>query len=97
LAVPFRIIAWECDYPHTDPTWPESPEFAWHEFQGAGCSDADVHKITWENACTFFGWDPFQHTPREEATVGALRDVDTTRMPRAEWKKRNELVGIGVF
>jgi hypothetical protein len=33
--------------------------------------------------------------------VGALRDmasdVDTTRMPRAEWKKRNELVGIGVF
>ena len=21
------IIAWECDYPHTDTTWPESPEF----------------------------------------------------------------------
>ena len=26
-------IAWECDYPHTDTTWPESPEFAWKEFQ----------------------------------------------------------------
>ena len=30
------IIAWECDYPHTDTTWPESPEFAWKEFQEAG-------------------------------------------------------------
>src|SRR6185437_12478094 len=30
------IIAWECDYPHTDTTWPESPEFAWKEFQDSG-------------------------------------------------------------
>ncbi|MGF7235331.1 MAG: amidohydrolase family protein [Frankia sp.] len=93
------IIAWECDYPHTDTTWPESPEFAWKEFQGAGCSDADIHKITWENATRFFDWDPFQHTPKEQATVGALRalaeDVDVTRMPRAEWRKRNEAAGIG--
>ena len=29
-------IAWECDYPHTDTTWPESPEFTWAEFQQAG-------------------------------------------------------------
>ena len=32
-----------------------------------------------------------QHTPKEQATVGALRalatDVDTTRMSRAEWKQ----------
>ncbi len=32
------IIAWECDYPHTDTTWPESPEFAWKELQDAGCA-----------------------------------------------------------
>ena len=56
-------IAWECDYPHTDTTWPESPEFAWTEFQAAGCSDEEIHKITWENACRFFDWDPFA-TPR---------------------------------
>lgn len=31
-----EIIAWECDYPHTDTTWPESPEWAWREFQAAG-------------------------------------------------------------
>ena len=74
------IIAWECDYPHTDTTWPESPEFAWKEFQEAGCTDEEIHKITWENACRFFDWDPFKHTPKEQATVGALRalaaDVD---------------------
>ncbi len=37
------IIAWECDYPHTDTTWPESPEFAWKEFQDAGVSDDEIH------------------------------------------------------
>ena len=92
-------IAWECDYPHTDTTWPESPEFAWGELQAAGCSDEEIHKITWENACRFFDWDPFAHTPKEKATVGALRalaqDVDTTRMPRSEWRARNEAAGIG--
>ena len=94
------VIAWECDYPHTDTTWPESPEWAWKELQGAGCSDDDIHKITWQNATRFFDWDPFAHTPKNEATVGALRaratDVDTTRMSKEEWRKRNEAAGIGV-
>jgi len=95
------IIAWECDYPHTDTTWPSSPEYAWKEFQEAGCTDAEIHKMTWENTCRFFDWDPFEHTKREDATVGALRaqatDVDVTRKPKAEWKKENEAAGIGVF
>ena len=73
------IIAWECDYPHTDTTWPESPEFAWKEFQDAGCTDDEIHKITWENACRFFDWDPFEHTPKEQATVGALRALADRR------------------
>ncbi len=95
------IIAWECDYPHTDTTWPDSPEFSMKELEEAGCSDQEIDKITWENACRFFSWDPFKHTPKEQASVGALRslakDVDVTRMPRAEWRKRNEAAGIGVF
>ena len=95
-------IAWECDYPHTDTTWPNSPEYAWAELQEAGCSPEEIDKITFENACRFYDWDPFAHTKREDATVGALRaradaaGVDTTRMPRAEWKKRNEAAGVGV-
>jgi hypothetical protein len=95
------VIAWECDYPHTDTTWPHSPEFSWNEFQEAACRDEEIHRITWENACRFFAWDAFRHTPKEHATVGALRalakDVDTTRMPRDQWRKRNEAAGIGVF
>ena len=27
-------IAWECDYPHTDTTWPESPEAVWQRVPG---------------------------------------------------------------
>jgi predicted TIM-barrel fold metal-dependent hydrolase len=95
------MIAWECDYPHTDTTWPESPEFAWKEFQDAKCSAEEINKITWENTCRFFDWDPFKHTPKDQTTVGALRalakDVDVTRMPKEEWRKRNEAAGIGVF
>jgi predicted TIM-barrel fold metal-dependent hydrolase len=95
------IIAWECDYPHTDTTWPESPEFAWKEFQDSGCSDEEIHKIAWQNACRFFDWDPFAHTARDQASVGALRalakDVDVTRMSKDEWRTRNEAAGIGTF
>ena len=93
-------IAWECDYPHTDTTWPESPEFTWKELQEAGCSDHEIHKITWENACSFFSWDPRAH-PAGSGHSSALRSlaegVDTSRMPRKDWKKRNEETGIGVF
>jgi predicted TIM-barrel fold metal-dependent hydrolase len=94
------VIAWECDYPHTDTTWPESPEVLWKELQGAGCTDGEIAKITWENSARFFGWDPFKHTAKDQATVGSLRalakDVDVTRMPKAEWRKKNEAAGIGV-
>ena len=94
-------IAWECDYPHTDTTWPDSPEFAWNEFEQAGCSAEEIEKITWQNATRFFDWDPFKQIEKDKATVGGLRalaaDVDTTRMSRTEWRKRNEAAGIGVF
>jgi predicted TIM-barrel fold metal-dependent hydrolase len=93
------MIAWECDYPHTDTTWPESPEVVWGELQEAGATDSEIDKITWENSVRFFDWDPFTSVPKAQATVGALRalagDVDTTRMARSEWRKRNEAAGIG--
>ena len=95
------ILAWECDYPHTDTTWPESPEVLWSEFQDAGASDDDVHQITWSNASRFFDWDPFAHIPKDQATVAALHalaaGVDTTRKSKDEWRKQNEAAGIGVL
>ena len=58
------VIAWECDYPHTDTTWPDSPEFAWSEFEQAGCTGEEIDKITWQNATRFFDWDPFAQIPK---------------------------------
>jgi hypothetical protein len=73
----------------------------WGELAGAAVTDEEIDKITWQNTARFFNWDPFSHTDKNQATVGALRararDVDTTRMPRAEWRKRNEAAGIGVI
>ena len=65
-------ITWECDYPHSDTTWPESPEMALR-YMG-GLPDAEIDKITHLNALKHFRFDPFAHIPREQATVGALRD-----------------------
>jgi hypothetical protein len=54
--------------------------------------DSDINKITWQNSCRFFSWDPFAHTDWADATVEALRakatDVDTAIRPRAEWARR---------
>ena len=84
-------IAWECDYPHSDCFWPDAPEQVLAELTAAGADDGDMNKITWENACNFFSWDPFARTPREPANVGALRakatDVDVSIRPRKEWAR----------
>jgi predicted TIM-barrel fold metal-dependent hydrolase len=88
------LLAWECDYPHTDTTWPESPEKLFAEFQNAQVSDEEINKITFENSCRFFGFDPFVRTPKIQATVGALRalagDVDLSTISKAEFRSRYE-------
>ena len=93
------IIAWECDYPHTDTTWPESPELLWREIEDAGATEAEINRITWENSARFFRWDPFVNIARAQASVGSLRalasDVDTSRHTRAEWRRRNDAAGVG--
>jgi predicted TIM-barrel fold metal-dependent hydrolase len=94
-----EAVAWECDYPHSDSTWPFSPEELLVEVRAANLTDEQVEKITWENACRFFRFDPFRNRPREEATVGALRrlnpDVDTSTTSKAEYRTRYEArVGV---
>ena len=64
-------ISWECDYPHSDSSWPNSPEFLQKHFDGV--SDADISAITHGNAMRRFQYDPFSVIPRENCTVGALR------------------------
>ena len=72
-------ITWECDYPHSDCTWPTSPERLMKSLDGV--PDDDIDKMTYVNAVRDFHFDPFAHRPKEQCTVGALRaeatDVDT--------------------
>ncbi|MEZ5142347.1 MAG: amidohydrolase family protein [Acidimicrobiales bacterium] len=68
-----EMITWECDYPHSDSTWPESPERLFEALQAAEVPDDEVHRITHANAMRVFSYDPFAVIPREACTVGALR------------------------
>ena len=87
-----EAIAWECDYPHSDSTWPRSPELLWGELEGANCSAEEIEAMTWQNACRFFRYDPFAAIPREQANVGALRsratDVDVSETSKVEYRRR---------
>jgi predicted TIM-barrel fold metal-dependent hydrolase len=66
-------MAWEMDYPHSDSMWPTAPEQVSAQFERHGVSDEDINKMTHEVAMRWYSFDPFQHVPREQATVGALR------------------------
>jgi predicted TIM-barrel fold metal-dependent hydrolase len=63
----------EIDYPHSDSTWPRSPEQFMDEFTGAGLTDDEINKVTHLNAMREFRYDPFSVIPKERCTVGALR------------------------
>jgi hypothetical protein len=85
-------IHWECDYPHSDSTWPDAPEMAMSYL--ADVPDADIDRITHLNAMRNFTYDPFAHIAREQATVGALRalatDVDTTPVSHGTGKFQDD-------
>lgn len=72
------MVTWECDYPHSDSTWPVAPETLRTYLEGV--SDPDIDKITHQNALRLYSFDMFSRIPKEELTVGALRaqatDVD---------------------
>jgi len=83
------MITWECDYPHSDSTWPLAPESLAGYLEGV--PGDEVAKITHENALRVFSFDAFGHVRRQEATVGALRaqaaDVDLGFRSSARLKK----------
>jgi predicted TIM-barrel fold metal-dependent hydrolase len=87
-------IAYEVDYPHSDCSFPGSPEELWEHFSYASCSDAEIAKIGCENALRWLRFDPFVHVPRAQATVGALRasaaDVDLRTRSKADYRKAYE-------
>jgi len=90
-------IAWECDYPHSDSSWPNPAEEL--EVVTAGVPDDEIAKITWQNASRWYAFDPFAHRPRERCTVDALRaespghDVAVRSFDKGRFERR---VGIDI-
>jgi predicted TIM-barrel fold metal-dependent hydrolase len=66
------MVAWECDYPHSDCTWPNSPEEA-IRYLDAIPDDEIIRKITHGNAMRLFQFFPFRSRTPENSTVAALR------------------------
>jgi hypothetical protein len=65
------IVCLEVDYPHSDSTWPNSPERLVKDLEGLTSDTIDA--VTHRNAMRLFGFDPFAHRSPERCTVGALR------------------------
>lgn len=65
------MIAYECDYPHSDTLWPEVPERLWPTLNHL--TDEQIDKVTHLNGMRFFRFPLFEHHKREDMTVGALR------------------------
>jgi predicted TIM-barrel fold metal-dependent hydrolase len=84
-------IAWECDYPHSDSSWPNAPEELADVARGAASDE--INKITHENAMRWYSFDPFAHRSRDQSTVGALRaeaaghDVSTRSYDKGRFEK----------
>jgi len=57
------MITWECDYPHSDCTWPTSPERLMKSLDGV--PDDEIDKMTHLNAMRHYQFDPFSVIPRE--------------------------------
>ena len=66
-------ITVEVDYPHSDSSWPHSPEALWKDFEGSDLTDDEIHRVTHRNAMEWFHFDPFEARPPERSTAAALR------------------------
>ena len=88
-------ICWEQDYPHSDSSWPNAPEEFARVAARYDVPDAEVDKITHENAMRWYRFDPFAHRPQgavhrrraarrgRRATTSSIRSMDKGRFATA--------------
>ncbi|HXB37786.1 MAG TPA: amidohydrolase family protein [Acidimicrobiales bacterium] len=92
-------IAWECDYPHSDSSWPEAPEELAHV--AADVPDDELARITYENACRWYSFDPFAHRAKDRCTVEALRgeapghDVSVRSLDKGRFERKGTGADLG--
>jgi hypothetical protein len=92
-------IAWECDYPHSDSSWPAAPEELARV--AADVPDDELARITYENACRWYSFDPFAHRAKERCTVEALRgeapghDVSVRSFDKGRFERKGTGTDLG--
>src|SRR3546814_9385833 len=68
------MVAYECDYPHSDTVWPNVPEYLWASVNGL--DKGTIDKITHLNVMREYSFDAFAlNGGREKCTVGHLREL----------------------
>lgn len=73
-AIGENMVAYECDYPHSDTVWPESGERLLDTVKHL--PDAVIDKVCHQNALKFLNFDAFgKMGGRDKCTVGALRKL----------------------
>ena len=92
------MIAYECDYPHSDTVWPNVPEYLWASVNGI--EKATIDKITHLNAMREYSFDAFAlNGGRENCTVAHLRelgkDVDVSPRHNLGGLKTDSMDAIG--
>ncbi|MBI2703890.1 MAG: amidohydrolase [Actinobacteria bacterium] len=100
-AIGIDNISWECDYPHSDSSWPDAPEELARV--AADVPDGELNKISYENASRWYSFDPFAHRTREQCTVGALRaeaaghDVSTRSYDKGRFTRATKGADLGAL
>jgi predicted TIM-barrel fold metal-dependent hydrolase len=70
------MVAYECDYPHSDTVWPESAERLYDTIKHL--PERVINKVSHENALRIMKFDAFgKMGGRDKCTVGALRQLAT--------------------
>ena len=68
------MVCYECDYPHSDTVWPNTPEYLWACVNNLPKEKID--KVTHLNAMRLLNYDPFEQLGgRDKCTVGHLREL----------------------
>ena len=92
------MVAYECDYPHSDTVWPNAPEYLWASVNGL--PQATIDKISHGNAMREYSFDAFAlNGGRENCTVAHLRelgkDVDVSPRHNLGGLKTDSMDAVG--
>ena len=91
-------IMWECDYPHSDSTWPQSPEAAMKYLDGV--PDDEIDKITHLNAMRHFSSTPSaiaRGSVAPSARCGPRRPTSTLSATGPRREGRDGIVSVTGF